>query len=387
MSDQNERRVEVAVMGLGAIAQTVHLRNLQLLDADFRVRHLCDVSRSVADRFAENWPDTRPLVSDTTAAVCDDTEVEAVLVLTGGPHGAVVRDLIEAGKHVFCEKPLGLALDEVRELESLAAQHERVLQVGYMKMHDPAVGAARRLMPRLGHVRLLRITVLHPTDEAQVDLRRIVRGPVTNHRALREQQSYEIARLVDALGEIDDGFTRYYADVLMGSIVHQAALVRGLGFTLPASPSYARIDPSRPVTGSAPPDLTLMASLPDGPTFNMSWVWTPDLPEYVEVVEVIGTAGTARILVAPPYEFGRSSRLEVVRPTAYGVSEQTITTVRATGFIEELRMFASTVRNGGGLPPRYGPAGVLEDTRFLQGVLASTCQMAGTLVGGEAARR
>lgn len=61
----------------------------------------------------------------------------------------VVRDLLEAGKHVITEKPMGVRAEDCREVAAIAADAGLVYQVGYMKRHDTGVLLARRMIREL----------------------------------------------------------------------------------------------------------------------------------------------------------------------------------------------------------------------------------------------
>src|SRR5690606_14636041 len=91
----------------------------------------------------------------------------AVLVLTPGCHGDLVRAALEHGHWVLCEKPLAYSRAEVRDL---AAAGEARLMVGYMKQYDPAVQRLLECLHEAGGpecVRHLDVTVLHPSGESQ----------------------------------------------------------------------------------------------------------------------------------------------------------------------------------------------------------------------------
>src|SRR2546429_3732015 len=77
-------QLRVGVVGLGLIAQAVHLPNLRLLGGRFRVTHVCDLSPRLAAEIGSGLPRSR--TSTDWRAVCQDPDVDAILLLT--PHGA-----------------------------------------------------------------------------------------------------------------------------------------------------------------------------------------------------------------------------------------------------------------------------------------------------------
>ena len=73
--------------------------------------------------------------------------VDAVLLLLPNHlHYPVARELLEAGLHVLCEKPLANTSDEARNLCALAEARGRVLAVGYMKRFEPNFALMARLI-------------------------------------------------------------------------------------------------------------------------------------------------------------------------------------------------------------------------------------------------
>ena len=53
------------------------------------------------------------------------------------------KKAITAGKHVLVEKPLGVTIEECKELKDIVKKSGLKLQVGNMKRYDPGIKAAR----------------------------------------------------------------------------------------------------------------------------------------------------------------------------------------------------------------------------------------------------
>jgi predicted dehydrogenase len=137
--------VAVGVVGAGLVAQVVHLPLLQRLDGLFRVVALAEPEPStravVAARFGiESHADHR--------ALFDAGGLDAVLVCSpDATHAQVVVDALEAGLHVLVEKPLCVTPDEGDWIIAARDRAGRVVQVAYMKRHDPAVEALLDELP------------------------------------------------------------------------------------------------------------------------------------------------------------------------------------------------------------------------------------------------
>lgn len=71
-------------------------------------------------------------------------DIDAVLIVTPtNTHAALVQDAARAGKHIFCEKPLALSLQECDDAIAATERAAVKLQVGFMRHFDPAYVAAK----------------------------------------------------------------------------------------------------------------------------------------------------------------------------------------------------------------------------------------------------
>jgi predicted dehydrogenase/acetyltransferase-like isoleucine patch superfamily enzyme len=79
--------------------------------------------------------------------ILTDPDIDAVVVSApAAQHAALTRDSLEAGKHVFVEKPLALAAEEAEALCDLADAKSLVLMVGHLLQYHPAFLRLRELV-------------------------------------------------------------------------------------------------------------------------------------------------------------------------------------------------------------------------------------------------
>jgi predicted dehydrogenase/threonine dehydrogenase-like Zn-dependent dehydrogenase len=84
-------------------------------------------------------------------AVINDPMVDLVVVATPhDTHADLVCRALRAGKDVFCEKPLGLTLDELDEVEKAWTESGRSLTVGFNRRHSPSVKHLQTVFGRSG---------------------------------------------------------------------------------------------------------------------------------------------------------------------------------------------------------------------------------------------
>ena len=134
-------RVKIGQAGLGYWGRNL-ARNFDDL-AD--LRWLCDASPERRDEFAQRYPDAR--VTGDFAEVLADDEVEAVVIATPVPsHHPLAKAALEAGKHVFVEKPPAMRVAEMEELIALAEAGGLVLMPGHLLLYHPAVQKLKELV-------------------------------------------------------------------------------------------------------------------------------------------------------------------------------------------------------------------------------------------------
>ncbi|HTW25546.1 MAG TPA: Gfo/Idh/MocA family oxidoreductase [Acetobacteraceae bacterium] len=141
MIRKEDRRLRVGVLGAGPIAQFAHLEScVKARNADLYA--ICEAAPDLLERVAAYYQPTRTF-TDYDAMLADPA-LEAVVVATSDAwHVPMSIRALEAGKAVLCEKPIGVAVEEVEGLRDVVRRTGRVLQVGHMKRFDPGLQAAR----------------------------------------------------------------------------------------------------------------------------------------------------------------------------------------------------------------------------------------------------
>ena len=144
MPKKEDRRLRVGVLGCGPIAQAAHFESCtKARNADLHA--ICDVADDLRERMAATHAPQRQYAD--YAAMLADPEVEAIVVATSDAfHVPAALQALEAGKHVLCEKPLGVTVEEVMALEAAVQKSGLVLQVGHMKRFDEGLQAAKHFI-------------------------------------------------------------------------------------------------------------------------------------------------------------------------------------------------------------------------------------------------
>lgn len=139
----SDKPIGMAVIGLGYWGPNL-ARNIADL-AHCSLLALCDVRAEALTAAGRRWPEARLCLR--YEEVLEDPAVEAVVLATPvATHYALAAAALEAGKHVFVEKPLATSSLEAEELVALAAARERVLVPGFTFLYSPPVVKVRELI-------------------------------------------------------------------------------------------------------------------------------------------------------------------------------------------------------------------------------------------------
>lgn len=159
-----EKRDEIAVgvIGAGRIGR-LHARNLAqhihgarfagIADVDIRAAVMCVTEMGVEG------------ACEDPARLFEDPSVDAIVICSStDTHAPLIEAAAQAGKHIFCEKPIALDLDAIDQALEAVSQSGVKLQVGFNRRFDPGFARAREVVAEgtLGKVHLLRISSRDP---------------------------------------------------------------------------------------------------------------------------------------------------------------------------------------------------------------------------------
>lgn len=131
----------VGILGAGPVVQAIHLPTLARLSDRFTVRHIMDVSptvaASVAGRVGARW-------STSVEELLADPDVDVVAICSPPQfHADQVTAAMKVGKAVLCEKPFATSPEEAEEIAAAALETGVPVVVGAMHTFDPGWTAVR----------------------------------------------------------------------------------------------------------------------------------------------------------------------------------------------------------------------------------------------------
>jgi len=158
----SSRPVNIALIGAGRIG-SFHAESVARRLVDANLVAIADPAPGAAEALASKL-DARKSFTDV-AAVLADPDVEAVIIATPARfHSNIAVQAAEAGKAVFCEKPMALTLEDADRVIA-AAKHAKVpLQIGFNRRWDQSFAEGRAAIDvgKIGTPQLLRSLTRDP---------------------------------------------------------------------------------------------------------------------------------------------------------------------------------------------------------------------------------
>jgi len=135
--------MKVGMIGLGDIAEKAYLPilgvnpNIELHIATRNPEHLDQIARQY--RIANRYSDVQSLLAAGLEVAFVHAATEA--------HATIVEQLLEAGVHVYVDKPISFSLQESAHLVQLAREKQRILMVGFNRRFAPMIRALKEQAP------------------------------------------------------------------------------------------------------------------------------------------------------------------------------------------------------------------------------------------------
>ncbi len=143
--------VRVAIIGAGAVSDYHHVPGLRL-DARAELAAVCDANAELVEKRQREWGVKKGTTDPDV--ICADPDIDAVIIATPNfTHRPIALAAVRGGKHVMCEKPLGLDAGEVREMYHAAREADLVHMTAFTYRFAPAMRYLKHLVASGGLVR------------------------------------------------------------------------------------------------------------------------------------------------------------------------------------------------------------------------------------------
>ena len=175
----HRNQLNVGIIGAGRIGR-VHAQSLAFRLPEARVVSISDVNLAAAQSVAARCGIGK--VAGSSAELLADPAVEAVLICSStDTHAELIQAAAQAGKHIFCEKPIAL---DLRAIDAALAAVERAgvkLQIGFNRRFDANFARVRQAVvsAEIGKLNLLHIISRDP-EPPPIDYIRVSGGIFTD---------------------------------------------------------------------------------------------------------------------------------------------------------------------------------------------------------------
>lgn len=139
-----KRRIKIGVIGCGAIAQRRHLPEYSVRK-DVEIVAVCDFHLSRAKEVSEMFGAKKAY--DRHEELLADKDIDAVSIcIPNHLHAAVSIEAMKAGKHVLCEKPMAVTLEQAEAMVKAAKENGVFLMVGHNQRLMPVHIKAKQIL-------------------------------------------------------------------------------------------------------------------------------------------------------------------------------------------------------------------------------------------------
>ena len=156
------RTVNIGIIGAGRIGR-IHGRNLKFQVPGAKIIAIADVIIESAKKLADELE--IPVCEEDYRRLLRKDDIQAVIICSStDTHAQIIIEAAEAGKHIFCEKPIALEMDKIDRALAAVDKGGVKLQVGFNRRFDPSFKKAKELVEagKIGTPHLLRISSRDP---------------------------------------------------------------------------------------------------------------------------------------------------------------------------------------------------------------------------------
>lgn len=155
-------KVNIGVIGVGRIGR-LHARNLKYQVPGSKVLAVADIFEKSAREVAAQLE--IPIAEKDYRILLENKDIDAVVICSStDTHAQIISEAAQAGKHIFCEKPIALDVDKIDQAITAVKKAGVKLQVGFNRRFDPSFKKAKELVAKgtIGTPHLVRITSRDP---------------------------------------------------------------------------------------------------------------------------------------------------------------------------------------------------------------------------------
>ncbi len=156
------KKLNVGIIGAGRIGQ-VHAKSITYHIPQAKIVAISDIYYEGAQKVAESLG--IPNAYEDYHEILNNPEIDAVLICSStDTHADIAVEAAEAGKHIFCEKPVDLTVAKIKKVIAAVEKAGVKLQIGFNRRYDHNFAEIKRLANdgKLGELQTIKITSRDP---------------------------------------------------------------------------------------------------------------------------------------------------------------------------------------------------------------------------------
>lgn len=156
------KKLNVGIIGAGRIGQ-VHAKSITYHIPQAKIVAISDIYYEGAEKVAESLG--IPNAYEDYHEILNNPEIDAVLICSStDTHADIAVEAAEAGKHIFCEKPVDLTVAKIKKVIAAVEKAGVKLQIGFNRRYDHNFAEIKRLANdgKLGKLQTIKITSRDP---------------------------------------------------------------------------------------------------------------------------------------------------------------------------------------------------------------------------------
>ncbi|MHA6260209.1 inositol 2-dehydrogenase [Sporosarcina sp. CAU 1771] len=157
------KKVKVGIVGLGRLGMD-HAENIAFKIPNAELTAVCSVIQEEVDNVQKKWG--VPYGYTSYEEMLENKELDAIAIISPSPyHCSQIEAALDAGFHVFSEKPLGVTVEECKIAEKAVERNEdKVFMLGFMRRADPSYAYAKKQIEAgaIGKPIMVRATSIDP---------------------------------------------------------------------------------------------------------------------------------------------------------------------------------------------------------------------------------
>jgi predicted dehydrogenase len=350
------QRLKVGVVGLGEVAQIIHLPILEMLSDRFEIAALCDISPQLLQAMGERYRVDR-LYTDAHRLAAQEN-LDAVFVLNSDEyHAECAIAALNNKKHVLIEKPMSLNHADAEAIIEARDQADVQIMVGYMRRFAPAYVQAVEEVKKMEKIKYARVRDIIGQNHLIIEQSSKVLRFADIPRELMEDRTARARNMVfNAIGEAPPELVSAYR-LLCGLSSHDLSAMREIIGVPNRVKAAAQWNGGRYISAILEYD-DFYATFETG---------VDDQRRFDAHIEVYSPTKSLKVQYDSPYIRHLPTQLIVTETVGDAYNESVIRPTFKDPYTHELEYFYDVVTKGA--HPKTTPEDFKEDLRIFQAII------------------